>query len=90
MTLALAHFAFAAQAPRLVASSYSDRYHVSTCKIAQKIHPEDLITFKSPEEAWAADLVPCKKCNPPVPAGKEHAQKANFSSKWTDADDPTT
>ena len=78
---------WAAQAPKLVAAVSSDRYHVSTCKIAQKIHPDDLIVFKTPEEAWAADLMPCKKCNPPVPKGKEHLQKTNFGPRQTYAEE---
>ena len=53
---------------KLVAANYSDRYHVASCKIAQKIHPDDLVVYKNPEEAVAAGLAPCKKCNPPVPA----------------------
>lgn len=74
-------------AQKLVAADYSDRYHVSTCKIVQKIPPEHLLTFATPEEAWEADLAPCKKCNPPVPAGKE-IRGSNFSSKNTSKDDP--
>jgi methylphosphotriester-DNA--protein-cysteine methyltransferase len=58
--------AFAADSPKLVASNYSDRYHRADCKIAQKIHKDELIEFKTPEEAIAAGLVPCKKCNPPT------------------------
>jgi len=56
-----------ADAAKLVAAAYSDRYHLPSCKIAQKIAPEDLKTFNTPEEAVAAGFVPCRKCNPPVP-----------------------
>ena len=73
--------AWASSQPRLVASSYSDRYHLSTCKIAQKIPPDELVVFKTPEEAFAADLVPCRKCNPPVPKGTEKRSKYNFQRK---------
>jgi len=55
----------AAEKVSLVASRYSDRYHLSSCKIAKKIRAEDLMTFAAPEEAVAAGLVPCRKCNPP-------------------------
>ena len=65
---------------QLVAAYYSDRYHVASCKIAQKIHPDDRVYYKNPEEAAAAGLVPCKKCNPPVPAGTEKP-KQNFKLK---------
>ena len=75
---------------KLVAAYYSDRYHVASCKIAKKIHPDDLVVYKSPEEAVEAGLVPCKKCNPPVPKDKTNAQKFNFGSKKKNADDPTT
>ena len=74
--------------PKLVASNYSDRYHWSTCKIAQKIYPEELIIFKTPEEAFDAGYIPCKKCNPPVPKGKENTAKYNFQKKTKD--DPDT
>ena len=67
--------------PKLVASNYSDRYHLSTCKIAQKIPAEELLNFASPEQAFEAGYSPCKKCRPPVPKGKENLQKYSFSSK---------
>ena len=76
--------------PKLVASNYSDRYHLSTCKIAQKIHEDELVIFKTPEEAWEAGYLPCKKCKPQVPKGKENTQKFNFGSKSKETDDPTT
>lgn len=56
--------------PKLVASQLSDRYHWSSCKIAKKIDPRDLIVFKTPEEALATGLVPCKKCDPPAQSEK--------------------
>ncbi|GEM_PF-6275580 len=58
--------AIAAPKARFVASDTSDRYHLSTCKVAQKIHPEETLRFQTPEEAVAKGLVPCKKCDPPV------------------------
>ena len=58
--------AFAADPPKYVASNYSDRYHRADCKVAQKIHKDELIVFNTPEEAVLAGLVPCKKCNPPT------------------------
>ena len=51
---------------KLVASLNSDRYHVSSCKVAQKIPSNDKIEFKSPEEALGKNLNPCKKCYPPT------------------------
>jgi hypothetical protein len=63
---------------KFVAANYSDRYHLPSCKIAQKIAPEDLLTFNSPEEAVAKGYVPCKKCNPPAPKGAA-AAKSNFT-----------
>ncbi|OGW91366.1 MAG: hypothetical protein A3D28_00305 [Omnitrophica bacterium RIFCSPHIGHO2_02_FULL_63_14] len=58
--------AAAEEKPELIASDYSDRYHWSTCKVAQKIYPDEKLTFGTPEEALAAGLNPCKKCNPPA------------------------
>jgi hypothetical protein len=52
--------------PKLVASDSSDRYHLASCKIALKIYPDERLNFVSPEEAVAAGLVPCKKCDPPA------------------------
>lgn len=49
---------------RVVASNYSDRYHIPSCKIALKIPPDELLTFKTSAEAEAAGLAPCKKCHP--------------------------
>ena len=58
---------FAAQKEvKLVASNYSDRYHVADCKVARKITDDERITFNTPEEALAAGLQPCKKCCPPT------------------------
>lgn len=54
-----------------VASNYSDRYHSPDCKIAGKIGPDELVRFATPEEAVAAELVPCKKCNPPASSVKD-------------------
>lgn len=58
-----------ASEPKLVASSLSDRYHRSTCKVAQKIRKEDLIVYPTPEAAIEAGLDPCKKCYPPTSSG---------------------
>ena len=46
----------------LVASKYSDRYHLSSCKIAEGIPKDELLNFQNPEEAKQAGYVPCKKC----------------------------
>ena len=80
----------AAEPTNVVASSYSDRYHLPSCKIAQKIAPEDLLVFNSPEEAAAKGFVPCKKCNPPAPKGMAEP-KSNFShSSKGKTDDQTS
>ena len=46
-------------------SKNSNKYHYPTCKWAQKIKPQNLIKFNSPEAAIKAGYVPCKVCNPP-------------------------
>jgi methylphosphotriester-DNA--protein-cysteine methyltransferase len=59
----------AAEEAKLVASNFSDRYHLPTCKIVAKIYPDEKITFNSPEEAQAAGYGPCKKCHPKAVTG---------------------
>ena len=91
--IVLSNGAARAEDVKLVASNSSDRYHLSTCKIAQKIREEELIIFKTPEEAWEAGYVPCKICMPPVPKGKENKQRYGFgprSKKKDVEDDPDT
>jgi hypothetical protein len=51
---------------KYVWSKNSNKYHYPTCRSAQKIKPENLVTFKSANDAKAAGYVPCKVCNPPV------------------------
>lgn len=52
---------------KYVGSKKSDKYHYPTCKWAQKIKPEKLVTFDSTEEAIKAGYTPCKICRPPSP-----------------------
>lgn len=54
----------AADDTTVVASSYSDRYHLPGCKIVSKIYPDEKVVFQSPEEAEKAGYGPCKKCHP--------------------------
>ena len=61
--LFLAASAFAAD---LVGSKNSDKYHDSTCTLAQKIKPENMVKFDSAADAVKAGYVPCKRCNPPL------------------------
>jgi methylphosphotriester-DNA--protein-cysteine methyltransferase len=51
---------------KYVGSAKSSKYHYPDCKWAQKIKPENLVTFKSAKEALAAGYVPCKVCKPPT------------------------
>ena len=51
---------------KYVGSAKSNKYHYPTCKWAQKIKSENLVTFKSAKEALAAGYVPCKVCKPPT------------------------
>ena len=79
--LFLTQMAWAAK-ETLVAANYSDRYHRSTCKVVNKIDPQDLVTYTTPEDAWKAGLRPCKKCNPPVPEGAEYETRGfNFGPR---------
>jgi methylphosphotriester-DNA--protein-cysteine methyltransferase len=51
---------------KYVGSSKSNKYHYPTCKWALKIHPDNLVTFKSAKEALDKGYVPCKVCRPPT------------------------
>jgi Metal binding domain of Ada len=48
----------------IVASKNSDKFHRPSCEWAQKIAPDNLITFQSVEEAFRAGLKPCAQCKP--------------------------
>ncbi len=51
---------------KYVGSKKSDKYHYPTCEWAQKIKPENLVTFASAQEALKGGYVPCKVCRPPL------------------------
>ena len=48
----------------LVGSKSSRKYHRPDCRFAQKIKPENLISFSSFEDARREGYLPCKVCNP--------------------------
>lgn len=48
-----------------VGSVNSDVYHYPTCTYAQRIYPENLISFSSSDDARAHGYRPCKVCRPP-------------------------
>ena len=60
---------------KLVVSKNSDKYHLDTCAIAQKIDAANKITFNTPEEAIKAGYSPCKVCNPPTKSAAFVASK---------------
>lgn len=47
-----------------VASRHSDKFHLPSCRYARQIKPENLIGFKTREDATRAGYVPCKVCRP--------------------------
>jgi len=49
-----------------VASKFSAKYHLPTCKQAQRIQERNRILFKSAEEAVRAGYLPCGVCKPPT------------------------
>jgi hypothetical protein len=51
---------------KYVGSKKSDKYHYPTCRSAQKIKADNMVTFKSAQDAKAAGYVPCKVCKPPA------------------------
>lgn len=52
------------QEDALVASVSSKKYHRPDCRYAQKIKPENLVSFSGLEEAREEGYLPCKVCNP--------------------------
>ena len=48
----------------LVGSKSSRKYHHPDCRFAQKIKPENLISFSGVEDAKREGYLPCKFCNP--------------------------
>jgi methylphosphotriester-DNA--protein-cysteine methyltransferase len=51
---------------KYVGSSKSNKYHYPDCKWARKISSNNMVTFKSAQEALKAGYVPCKVCKPPA------------------------
>jgi Micrococcal nuclease (thermonuclease) homologs len=49
-----------------VGSKKSTVYHYPWCSYVDRIKPENLIRFDTPEEAIAAGYHPCRVCNPPT------------------------
>ena len=49
---------------KYVASNDSDKYHYPDCRWAEKILPENLISFDTEEEAVSAGFSPCGTCKP--------------------------
>ncbi len=71
--------ASAVQAAEFWASRKSNKYHYPSCQWAQRIKPQNLIIFNSPEEAIRAGYVPCKVCRPPVSSRTELNNKEKYS-----------
>lgn len=51
-------------APRYLASTESDKFHVPGCRWARQIRQEHRIELSDREDAQARGLIPCKTCNP--------------------------
>lgn len=49
---------------KFVGSKSSDKYHTCDCKYAQKIKPENLVCFRSREEAESEGRISCSLCSP--------------------------
>lgn len=50
---------------KIVASKSSNKYHLSGCGAVKNIDKENLVEFKSAEDAVKAGYTPCGLCNPP-------------------------
>lgn len=53
-----------AQNQTYVGSSNSNKYHLESCKWAQKVNPKNKVIFKSKKEAESKGYAPCKVCKP--------------------------
>ena len=56
----------AQESKNYVGSKNSTKYHYTYCRWAQKINPNNLVTFNSAAEAQKAGYIPCKVCKPPM------------------------
>ena len=56
---------------KVVASKEAEKYHFPSCKAAARIKKENLVEYKSPEEAAKDKKTPCGTCKPPEPAKDE-------------------
>lgn len=54
---------------KFVGSKGSDKYHYCDCRWAKRIKSENLVCFRSVEEAQERGYKPCGTCNPPQPPG---------------------
>ena len=57
-----------ASAAEFLGSKNSNKYHSLSCTHAQRIKPQNLVIFISPEDAVKSNYVPCKVCKPPLPS----------------------
>jgi hypothetical protein len=51
---------------KYVASKFSIKYHLPTCKQVRGLQEQSRITFSTPEEAVKAGYLPCGVCIPPA------------------------
>jgi len=63
----LLFFAGQAFGAELVASKNGSKYHMPDCKLARRIKADNIMKFRTAEEAVKAGYKPCKRCNPPAP-----------------------
>jgi methylphosphotriester-DNA--protein-cysteine methyltransferase len=61
------------------ASKNSTKYHYPDCIWAQKIKPDNLIKFKTAEDANKAGYIPCKVCKPPISSKSEVNYNVNVA-----------
>jgi hypothetical protein len=51
---------------KYVASKFSIKYHLPTCKQIRGLQEQNRVTFSTPEEAVKAGYLPCVVCKPPA------------------------
>ncbi|GAB4484278.1 MAG: hypothetical protein OHK006_08170 [Thermodesulfovibrionales bacterium] len=76
--LAIAVLLFVASVVRAeyFAAKDARKFHHADCQWVKKIRQENLLSFKTPDDARQAGYEPCKTCNPDSPSAVERSVKA--------------
>jgi len=64
-----------------VGSAKGGKYHLPSCKMAKKIKPENMVTFKDAAEAESKGYEPCKTCIQAPTAAKPDTKPTTKTQK---------